>query len=246
MVDLLPSVDRLVAALDREHRDARPRERLEAAAVLASELHQLGERLLDHYVHAARAADSSWSDIGDVLGVSKQGAHQRYGAPGEPWPAGFSAAGQRVVALAVDDARALGHQYLGTEHLLLALFGPEAGLAARALAALGLTRDQLEASVVEHIGRGRVSTGSLGVTPRTKRAFEAARREAKRLGRRRPEPEHLLLALFSVPRGVACELLEQDGVTEERARAALADLLADDRPNLAQRIRRPKRRLPRR
>jgi hypothetical protein len=247
MTSPVPGLAQLLAGIERDHRDADVGVRLEAAVRVASELRAVGDELLDHYVGAARTEGRSWNEIGAVLGISKQGAQQRFtataAAPAEPWPAGFSEPSQRVVARAVDEARALGHRYLGTEHLLLALCSPEAGLAGRCLARLSLSRDDIEGRVVKMIGRGESpAQGSLGVAPRTKRALEAARREAKRGGHRCPEPEHLLLALYSVNQGVAVEMLAGLGATEGRVRATLADLLAGEAPELAERIRHPRRR----
>jgi ATP-dependent Clp protease ATP-binding subunit ClpA len=202
---------------------------------------------VDHYVRTARAEGRSWTDIGDALGVSKQGAQQRFAPPvaagAEPWPSGFSAAGQAAVAEAVEAARRLGHRYVGTEHLLLGLLSDEGGLAKRCLERLSLSRALVEAEVIDQIGRGEnPPQGSLGMTPRTKRALEAARKEARRDGHRCPEPEHLLLALYTVPNGVAAQILAAADAPEQQTRAALADLLEAQAPELAERIRHPRRR----
>src|SRR5436190_98609 len=89
---------------------------------------------------------------------------------------------------------------------------------------------------------------SLGIIPRTKRVFEHAGRASRRLGHRCPQPEHLLLALYSVPEGVAGQILAAElGATQARARESLADLLSARAPELAEWIRRrPRRRLARR
>jgi hypothetical protein len=247
MPSSLPGLDELLAGIQREHRGADVGVRLAAAVRVASELRAAGDELLDHCVQAARAQGRSWTEIGEALAITKQGAQQRFAAPAAApaglWPAGFSAAAQAVFARAVDEARALGHRYLGTEHLLLALCSAEETLAGRSLARLSVARGEVERRVVGEIGRGEdPAGGSLGVTPRAKRALEAARREAKRGGRRCPEPEHVLLGLYSVRQGVAMDILAGLGATEERVRSTLADLLAGEAPELAERIRRPRRR----
>jgi hypothetical protein len=247
MAQRVPELGQLLGAIEHEHRGAPVGQKLEAAVRMADELRAVGEELLDHYVQAARAGDRSWTEIGQVLGISKQGAQQRFSAPlaapTDPWPSGFSRAAQAVVAEAADEARALGHRYLGTEHLLIALCSPRAGLAAECLAKLSVTRPRVQQSVIELIGRGEASPqGPLGVTPRSKRTLEAARREARRAGSRCPAPEHLLLALHSVSPGVAAEILNGLGADAERVRETLADLLATEAPELAERIRRPRRR----
>jgi hypothetical protein len=237
-MSIVPELERVVATIEHERRGADRLAQLEAAVGVASEFQALGDQVLDHFVQAARADGTSWTAIGDVLGVSKQGAQQRYAPtpPADPWPSGFSAAAQAVVALAVDEARALGHRYVGTEHVLLGLLSEHGGPAARALSQLGLGHDGVHERVVETIGRGARDDGaSLGVTPRTKRVLETARREARRLGHRCPEPEHVLLALCSVPQGVAHDILADAGVREDDVRSTLADMVDE-------RIRRPPRR----
>jgi hypothetical protein len=247
MPDRVPALEQLVAAIEREHRGAGIEVRLETAVRVAAELRAVGDELLDHYVQAARSDGRSWTDIGELLGVSKQGAQQRFNAAAipsaEPWPSGFDVAAQAVVSEAVDEARALGHRYLGTEHLLIALCGPGAGLAAETLAKLGVSGERVKAEVVGLIGTGEApSGGPLGVTPRTKHAFEAARREAKRAGHRCPRPEHLLLALYPVSQGVAAKILLALGADEQRVSATMAELLSREAPELAERIRHPRRR----
>jgi len=239
----VPQLTQLVRAIDRQHPASDPNARLEAAVHTAAELRAVGDELVDHCVNAAREAGRSWTDIGEVLGISKQGAQKRFTPPVEPWPGGFSASAQAVVAQAVEEARALGHRYLGTEHLLLGLFSDQAGLAVRCLTSLSLSHDRVQERVIELIGRGEnPPDGPLGVTPRTKRAFEATRREARRVGNRCREPEHLLLALYTVKQGVAAQILASLGASEERAREALAELLDREAPELAERVRRPPRR----
>jgi hypothetical protein len=117
---------------------------------------------------------------------SRQAAQQRFaGAPSarQAWPPDFSDTVQAVLGLAQADARALGHNYLGTEHVLLGLLAQSDGLAAHVLADRGITREAVLSRVEQIIGRGGARRWeSLGITPRLKRALEATRREARRLG----------------------------------------------------------------
>jgi hypothetical protein len=247
-----PQPAQLVAAIEREHGGRDVAERLEAALRVAAELRAVGDDVVDHYVQAARGDGRSWAEIGEVLGITKQGAQKRFAspaaAPAEPWPRGFGRDAQAVFAQAVAEARGFGHRYVGTEHLLLALFSERAGLAADCLARLGISRPHVEERVIEFIGRGNTPPDStLGITPRTKRVFERARRESRRLGHRCPQPEHLLLALYAAPGAVAVDILTASGASEQRTRATLAELLDAQAPELAERIwHRPRRRLARR
>ncbi len=186
-------------------------ERLGAAVAVADELRELGDLVVDRYVRAARADQRSWSQIGEVLGVTKQAAQQRFVAQPmqtAPWP-GLSEAASGVVGRAVDEARLRHHRYLGTEHLLLALASDD-GLAGSALQRLGVSPEGVTEQIQRIIGPGHsADSATLGVTPRTKRVLEAARKEARRLGHRCADAEQLLL-----------EVSEMEGAAEQMLREA--------------------------
>jgi Clp amino terminal domain, pathogenicity island component len=234
------TLEQLSAPIDAD-RGAGSLARVEAAAATASELRGLGDALLDRYVQAARADGRSWAEIGTALGVTKQAAHERFvGAP-LAWPQNFNEPARAVVARALEEARGLGHRYLGTEHLLLALT-MEPGLAASALADLGVDQRGVRSSIERIIGRGSSGDGTLGITPRTKRVFEAAVKAAKRISSQRcADSEHLLLAL-AAGEGVAAEILSEHGAGEEAIREQLASLLEREAPEIAATLRAPKRR----
>lgn len=217
-------------------------DRLRAAAVVANELRGLGDELLDRYVQAARADGSSWSEIGTALGVTKQAAHERFVDAPLAWPQNFNEPARAVVARALDEARGFGHRYLGTEHLLLAL-SAERGLAATALGELGVSERVVRESIQRIIGPGRSGdSATLGITPRTKRVLEGAVKQAKRVGRQRcADSEHLLLALAASD-GVAGDILSEHGAGEEALRDRLASLIEREAPEIAARLRAPKRR----
>ena len=243
----LPDVNQLAAGIDAEVAGGSSLERLGVAVAIAGELHELGDLVVDRYVDAARADGRSWSQIGEVLGVSKQAAQQRFVAQPvkpAPWP-GVSEAASEVLGRAVDEARSLGHRYLGTEHLLLAL-ASDGGLAGTTLARLALSPEAVMEQIHRIVGPGH-STGSatLGITPRTKRVLEAARREARRVGHRCPDTEHVLLAV-SESDGVAEQILRAAGVAPGDVRATLADLLEREAPEVAAKLRSPGRRRLRR
>jgi ATP-dependent Clp protease ATP-binding subunit ClpA len=215
------------------------------AARTAADLDDLGERLLDHFVGAARSAGCSWSEIGAVLGVTKQGAQQRFVSPsaGGRLPDRFGEAAHVAMEVASEEARSLKHNYVGTEHVLLGLVRAEDSLAGQALSMLGIRAEDVRAQIRSMIGEGVVSHGELGVTPRTKRTFEAARRIALQLGNSCVRSEQLLLALIA-SEGVAPRILEVLGAPPERVREQVADILGIDASELAARLR-SKRRLAR-
>lgn len=220
---------------------ASPLDRLGAAAATASELRGLGDALLDRYVQAARADGRSWTEIGAALGVSKQAAHERFVDAPLAWPMNFNEPARETVARALREARGFGHRYLGTEHLLLAL-STDRGLAGAALMELGVTERVVRDSIERIIGRGRSGDdAALGITPRTKRVFEEAVKEAKRLAHQRcADNEHLLLALGRSD-GVAADILAAHAAGERAIRGQLATLLEREAPEIAARLRAPAR-----
>jgi hypothetical protein len=206
----LPTAETLAAAI--EAADDSPLGRLGAGVGVAHDLRELGDQLVDRYVQAARADGQSWTQIGDVLGVTKQAVQQRFVAQpvqAGPWP-GMSEAASAVIGRAVDEARTLRHRYLGTEHLLLALASDD-GLAGTTLSRLGVSPGDVAEQIQRIVGPGHsTDSATLGITPRTKRVLEAARKEAGRLGHRCPDTEHLLLAV-SENEGVAEQILRALG-----------------------------------
>jgi hypothetical protein len=235
------TLEELSAPIEADSR-ADPLARVEAAAATANELCGLGDELLDRYVQAARADGRSWAEIGTALGVSKQAAHERFVDAPLAWPQNFNEPARAVVARALEEARGFGHRYLGTEHLLLALT-QERGIAATALAELGVGGREVRDAIERIIGHGSSGeAGTLGITPRTKRVFETAVKEAKRVGSQRcADPEHLLLALAASD-GVAGNILAEHGATEATIRERLASLLEREAPEIAAKLRTAKRR----
>ncbi len=237
----LPTVETIAASI--ELADGSSLGRLDAAVAIAGDLRELGDRVVDRYVEAARADGQSWAQIGEVLGVSKQAAQQRFVAQpahAASWP-GMSEAASDVLGRAVDAARTLHHRYLGTEHLLLAL-ASDAGLAGATLRRLGVSREDVSDQIQRIVGPGHSSdSATLGVTPRTKRVLEAARKEGARLGHRCADTEHLLLAV-SEHEGAAEQILRAIGTEPGDVRAQLAELLGGEAPEIAAKVRTPSRR----
>lgn len=227
-----------------------PLVRLRAAVETADELHELGDELVDRFIRDARASGSSWAEIGSVLGVSKQAAQQRFAAqrafPTGAWPERFTDAARRAVALGAEEARALGHPFLGTEHVLLGLLADADGIAARALGALGITEAAVRKRHGELVG-AQEPTGqeALNVMPRLKQALELARRLAEAHGRDYADTEHLLLGLLQVKGTLAGRILAELGAGEERVRAQLASMLRVDAAELVASAGRRRRRLRR-
>jgi catechol 2,3-dioxygenase-like lactoylglutathione lyase family enzyme len=111
----------------------------------------------------------------------------------------FTERARQVVVLSQDEARRLGHGYIGVEHLLLGLMREAEGLAARALAEAGLTADAVRDRVRLLVGKGESApTGQMPFTPHAKRALEQSLVEAQQLGHSFIGTEHVLLGLLRV------------------------------------------------
>jgi prophage maintenance system killer protein len=141
----------------------------------------------------------------------------------------FTDRARRVVQLAQEEARLLNHNYVGTEHLLLGLLGEGEGVAAKALASLGISLEAVRAQVEELIGYGQSApAGHIPFTPRAKKALELSLREALQLGHNYIGTEHLLLGLAHEGEGVAAELLIGFGAGHARLRDQVLQLLTGE------------------
>ena len=131
----------------------------------------------------------------------------------------FTDEARQVVVLAQDEARALRHNYIGTEHILLGLLREEEGLAARLLESLGVTVEEVRAQVARIVGQGdEVTTGQIPFTPRAKKVLELALRDALSLGHDYIGTEHILIALVRENEGVAVQILRDFDADAEKIR----------------------------
>ncbi|MBO3723663.1 ATP-dependent Clp protease ATP-binding subunit [Actinomyces bowdenii] len=139
----------------------------------------------------------------------------------------FTDRARRVVVLAQDEARALNHNYIGTEHLLLGLIHEGEGVAAKALESMDISLDAVRAQVVEIIGEGQSApTGHIPFTPRGKKVFELSMREALQLGHNYIGTEHLLLGLLREGEGVAAQVLTNLGGDLSSVRQTVMQMLS--------------------
>ncbi|MBF0697742.1 ATP-dependent Clp protease ATP-binding subunit [Actinomyces bowdenii] len=139
----------------------------------------------------------------------------------------FTDRARRVVVLAQDEARALNHNYIGTEHLLLGLIHEGEGVAAKALESMEISLDAVRAQVVEIIGEGQSApTGHIPFTPRGKKVFELSMREALQLGHNYIGTEHLLLGLLREGEGVAAQVLTNLGGDLSSVRQTVMQMLS--------------------
>jgi hypothetical protein len=220
-------------------------DRLSTALVVIEELRSHGDRLLDRFVAQARVEGRSWTEIGQTLGVTKQAAHQRF-LPADQanggWPVHATDLVRAAMVSGQAEARAMGHNCLGTEHVLLGLLGQPDGLAAHALAAFGVDQQSVRARIEARVGTGPARQWeALGVAPRLKRASEIARSYARSLDHRCTNTEHLLLGLGDVTDSVAAEILRDLHAPPDKVRDQIAAMLGVEPEQL--RPRRHRRRL---
>ena len=135
----------------------------------------------------------------------------------------------KVIMLAQEEARRLGHNFVGTEQILLGLIGEGTGVAAKVLKSMNVTLKDARSEVEKVIGKG---TGFVAVeipfTPRAKRVLELSLEEARQLGHNYIGTEHLLLGLIREGEGVAARVLENLGVDLVKVRTEVIRMLGDN------------------
>jgi hypothetical protein len=188
-----------------------------------------------HAIKKLHAAGGSLREIAEALELSHQRVHQIVeGAPPSSAPSWaergrrhrrrgklhrgaflvrFDAAARQVMVEAQVEADSLRHNYVGTEHIMLALLRRDVG-------GLGVDVEAARREVVERIGEGEESLGPLKIprpfTPRAKRALEGALVKATEAEHERITPEDLLAAIVADSKGTGGEILQELGVTPER------------------------------
>ena len=124
----------------------------------------------------------------------------------------FTDDAQRVLSFAQEAALELGHDYVGTEHVLIGLLKVKNGVAAKALNELGLSAETIIEDVEEHIGRGNKKASSVYMTPRVKHVLELAVEVANHMNHNYVGTEHILLGLLSDGGGVAVGILRNHNI----------------------------------
>lgn len=238
-------LDDLVRGIEDDVPSGSALDRLHAAVAVADQASALADRLVGHFVDAARGEGRSWAEIGAELGVSKQAAQQRFvGRPVDPLAAGvrpiplvgrsasrrgffsrFTPEAREVITVAQDEARQLGHDAVRPDHLLLSVLHRPEGRPALALGALGIHAEVARRRIVDAIGSGaHASEGSPPFAPDSKRLLERALREGLRSEGRQVAVEHILLGALDEAGAPGAQLLVGLGATPEAVRQALRDL----------------------
>ncbi|GEL78095.1 ATP-dependent protease ATP-binding subunit ClpC [Tenuibacillus multivorans] len=147
----------------------------------------------------------------------------------------FTERAQKVLALSQEEAIRLGHNNIGTEHILLGLVKEGEGIAAKALQSLNVTADQIQQEVEQLIGRGNHTPQTIHYTPRAKKVIELSMDEARKLSHSYVGTEHILLGLIREGEGVAARVFNNLGVSLNKARQQVLQLLGSNESTSSQR-----------
>lgn len=216
------------------------------------------ERARVDYQHAVRrlhAKGGSLREIADELGISHQRVHQIVGEETVAGPVSrafvppsqrvvgrqkrpferFTREARRVVTLAQQEAKELGHDWIGTEHLLLGALGIADSVAARALADFGITLEETRDAVKRIVGESEEAPPKrrrrgprMPFTPLAKKVLELSLRTARKLKDDHIGSEHILLALFEEREGVASQILRERGVKAKELLRCVETLRAEN------------------
>jgi len=143
----------------------------------------------------------------------------------------FTEKAEKAIAFSQQSAVDLGHNYVGTEHILLGLVKEGSGVAARVLQAQGITEEKILKEIDELIGKGEAAgEAPVGFTPRTKRVLELAFKEARRMGQGYIGTEHLLLGIMKEGESVAVRIMMDLGVDPQKLLSELIKVLNEEAP----------------
>ncbi|MGY1602185.1 Clp protease N-terminal domain-containing protein [Geodermatophilus sp. SYSU D00815] len=225
-------LDDLIATITRAHQD--PLEQLTDAVLLADHIGEVADALIGHFVDRARRTGASWTEIGASMGVTKQAAQKRFvqragdrTAALDP-SAGFgrfTPRARNVVVTAQDEARARHHDRITVGHLVLGLLAEPEGLAAKAIAAQGLSAERVREVAERTLGPAVAEVPEMvPFDDHAKSVLEGTFREALRLGHNYIGTEHVLLALLDAEDGTG--VLAGLGMDRGRAEADVTAALA--------------------
>jgi len=256
-----PTLQELIETVRQDSSSDQPLDQLVAAAAAAAQLEETTDALLGHFVDRCRRDGRSWTEISAALGVTKQAVHKRFAtaiathvAAANPAPTfeRFTDRARHVVAESSKAAVSLGDDFVGTEHILLALFTEPEGLAGRALAAMDVSEDTVRAAISaagdraagqdESSATGAASAGAPATatsaaagtrppfSPPAKRVLRDALAVALEFGHNYIGTEHILLGLYRNEDSLATQILTQAGAIETTARAHMTAMLRGQGP----------------
>ena len=217
-------------------------DRVSAAVRISEHLGELADHLIGHFVDQARRTGASWTEIGQSMGVTKQAAQKRFVPRASDWgdllsgafppdPVKFSRftdRARRAVISARQEAIRRRNDRVLPEHLVLGLLHEQEGLAARTVAALGVSPEAARAALGATLPAAmpdEVTPGHVPFDSRAMKVLELTLREALALGHNYIGTEHILLGLLEEEENVGGGPLAGLGITKERARDWLVPVL---------------------
>ncbi|GAA4985727.1 hypothetical protein HD597_011088 [Nonomuraea thailandensis] len=231
MPELPDLADLLSIVEERSADDTDALTRLTVAEGVLSDLQKVGDRLLGYLVELARAEGSSWADVGDHLGISRQAAQQRYG---RRWSSltiadlarsgafeRYTGRAKETLERGEEHARRLGRPSIEAGHVLLGILDDPNTLAVRAVAAQDADPAALREALERRLPTGPGSPAALSVGADARRALTAALTESAELRHNYIGTEHMLLGLLHDKSGPAGKLLWEHGIALEPTRAAV-------------------------
>lgn len=213
------TLDDLIVRVIRIHPDGNPRAHLAEAISMSERLGEVADQLVGHFVDAARRSGMTWAEIGSAMGVTRQAVQKRF----VPKHAStttidativerFTPRARAIITATQDEARSAGHDYLGTEHIVLGLLSQPKGLAA-AFIATKATSQQVRTAMAEVLGpRTDTVPEEIPYTPRGRKSLELSLQEAQRLGHDHVGTEHILLGVLAERHGVGAQVLVGLGI----------------------------------
>ena len=242
------SLDTLITYVKVQRPGGSPLENLSDAVTVSAQLTDQADSLIGHFVDQARRSGASWSQIGASMGVSKQAAQQRFVPRGPvqglqmPHVPGdfsrFTLRARNVLAAAEDLAQAADAAVIGPEHLAVGLLAEPEGIAAKALAGLGVSAGQLRSAFglpdlagTDDAPAGKPAGGGpaaarVPLGPGAVATLKGALRSALHLGHNYIGTEHILLGLVDGEDATAATL-ERLGVTKPGAHQQIRLLFAE-------------------
>ncbi|MEU6259268.1 Clp protease N-terminal domain-containing protein [Streptomyces sp. NPDC047043] len=232
-------LDDLIAAIKKVHTE--PLDQLQDAVIAADHLGEVADHLIGHFVDQARRSGASWTDIGQSMGVTRQAAQKRF-VPKESTALDpnqgfgrYTLRARNVVMTAHNEAKAGPHTEVVPAHLVLGLLAEPEGLAAKAIAAQGVSHDAVrEAATAALPPAAEEAPELVPYASDAKKVLELTFREALRLGHNYVGTEHILLALleFEHGSGVLAGLgIEKQPIEAELAKALEKYLQAPPEPS---------------
>ena len=140
----------------------------------------------------------------------------------------FTNRAKKSIEIADDISLELGHNYIGTEHMLYGLIKEGEGIASKVLTNKGITEEKVEKKIEEMLGKGKEIKQSLGFTPRAKRVLENAFLEARKIGYNFIGTEHLLLAILKEKDCIATRIITELNVEISKIYNEIANVINED------------------